>query len=304
MIALARKISPYMWLPVFQLMLIVCCFPCYGYQLMTQTTTYLKTEQEYLLLKPEYAVAQAQQDITENRIKLFFEDNSEYPTVLAIDESYTGRFPYNHVSIGQGCFDPINDEQGSHSYRKSYQQALQYGRLYNQAISAHFDSLQKQPISNSTGQLLENATTLFLGSPSDYVQAVMTLDDIHPLFGGRDVEVKGNGSVRIQCLSAQPGHGQLQSFENEFKLDAEDTQRLIAAFIENDFIAIELDENPQLTVDTAQPSLVLKNSKGETHRLTGWVTNLPPLSTSDMPVKPVERFDRIYREMLRIEHCR
>jgi hypothetical protein len=285
----------------FLLVIFTFSFSFSGSLLMAETTTFLKTETEFARLDPNQAVADAKRDIKEQSIKLFFEDRSEYPEILAIDGSITRQIPYTHISIGQGCLDPINDESCPLSYKESYQQALDYGRLYNQAIASHFELNSKAPSKENSSQQDANETALFLARSNDRAQVVMELSDIHPLFGGRNITVDGDGNARLKIVLFKKGDSNPDSYEFNVKLDSTDTRRLIAAFVDNNFVTLVLDENPQLDPDTARPTLIFRNSKGEIHRLTGWVVHLPPGPASHAERSPIERFDRIYKEMLRIE---
>lgn len=266
---------------------------------MAQTTTYLKTEREFAQLHPDHAIADAQQDIKEKTVKLFYQDRSEYPEILGIDQDFTRALPHVHISIGQGCLDPINDDSCPLSYRESYHQALLYGRLYNQTIASHFESNSTQREKIDSAPQVANQTADFLGQSSERARIVIELSDIHPLFGGRNISVNGEGDAQLQILLSS--NSKSDSFEYTVKLEPEDIQSLIAAFVDNDFVTLELDENPQLDPDTARPTLILRNANGETHRLTGWVIHLPPASASHSVRSPIQRFDSIYKEMLRIE---
>jgi hypothetical protein len=154
---------------IFYLLIIISVgFSFDGSLLMAQTTTYLKMEEEFARLHPDQAVADAQRDIKEQTIKLFFEDRSEYPEILAIDENLTRYVRYAHISIGQGCLDPINDDSCPVSYQESYLRALQYGRLYNQVIASHFESNSKAPGKSDSIQQDANETALFLARSPEH----------------------------------------------------------------------------------------------------------------------------------------
>ena len=243
---------------------------------------------EYNRYQHENALRDAELDITQGTIKIFYLDISEVPEPLAIDGDPEKLLSYKSVSIGIGCIDPINADDCPPEYRTAMENAISYGRDYNKAIARHFNLKLKQDHDR-----LPNSTFEFLGTPSDWHAVHMELRDIQPIHGGRDVWVDGSGNALVR--SVQTTAQGLEEKIYPLALDESAVARILETFIAQDFLSLDIPEQ-SAPPDQGRPEIILTNFRGQRHALEDWD---PPLPDSDPVV--VERFRSVYREFLRLE---
>jgi hypothetical protein len=128
-----------------------------------------------------------------------------------------------------------------------------------------------------------NATRAFLNKKSNRAGSLITLDDIQPMWGGRQIILTGSGQATIRIVE----HGLVER-RYEITISPVDLQRIFAAIIENDFLTIQPADRPGLP-DEARPKITLANAGGETHAVEKWAG-----------VKDA-RFDMIYVALVQLE---
>lgn len=109
-----------------------------------------------------------------------------------------------------------------------------------------------------------NATRAFLGPESDWAGAVMMLDDVQPLWGGRRIRVVGVGSATLSVVARG-----LRERRFLFVLEAAVTRALLDAFIAADFVTLRPPERPGIP-DEGRPTLTLMNACGERRTISKW----------------------------------
>lgn len=248
----------------------------------------LQKIKEYNRYQPENALRDAELDITQGTIKIFYLDIEELPEPLAIGGNLEKLLSYESVSIGIGCIDPINSDDCPPEYRTAMENALSYGRDYNKAIARHFNLELKQHHDR-----LPNSTLEFLGTPSDWHAVHMELRDIQPIFGGRDVWVDGSGSVLVRSVHTAPRG--LEEKIYPLTLDESAVTRILETFIAQDFLSLHIPEQ-SAPPDHGRPEIILTNFRGQRHEVASWD---PPLFGNDPVVE--QRFRTVYREFLRLE---
>lgn len=111
--------------------------------------------------------------------------------------------------------------------------------------------------------------------------AVLTLEDVQPLFGGMRVTLYGDGKIKV-VRSERGGERLAWEWEDRGRVGV--VWRLLLA---EDFLTIEPEERPGQP-DEARPSLTLRNHFGKSHTIAKWAGVQSP------------RFDRIYQALLAI----
>lgn len=241
----------------------------------------------------EYSVAMAAEDaardIEQGSPKLFYLDIWEVPELIAIDGEAGDLPEATHVSIGTGCTDSIHGGDIPPGYRDAMERALSYGVRYNQAIAGHYGlSLRQEP------DLLPSETFEFLGAYDDWPATRITLADIQPLFGGRQVWCSGDGTALVR--SVRPGD-QGDLIEQIYRLDLEpaDAERILLACLSQDFVTLTSAEQSALP-DHARPEIVLVNQRGQRHAVENWD---PPVPGGNAEAD--RRFTAVYGELRRLE---
>jgi hypothetical protein len=243
---------------------------------------------EYNRYQSENALRDAEFDINQGTIKIFYLDIEEVPEPLVIEGDPEKLLSHESVSIGTGCTDTVNSDDCPAEYRTAMGNAISYGTDYNKAIAGHFKLKLKQ-----YQDRLPNDTLEFLGTQSDWHAVHMELRDIQPMHGGRDVWVDGSGNVLVR--SVQTTAKGLEEKIYPLALDENAIERILEAFIVQDFVSLII---PELSAppDQGRPEITLTNFRGQRHALEDWD---PPLPESDPVV--TERFRSVYREFLRLE---
>ena len=261
-------------------------------------TVYCTTMDEYNRFDPDKAKEHAARDIRSGEISVFFLSTEEVPTPLLIEDELENLPPFMYVAIGGGCTDEINALDASDEYRAAFQRAVRYGELYNEAIARHFSVKQKSGPAPASQPLSINPTRAFLGAETGWDEIRMELKDIQGPFGGRDVTVSGTGRASVRVLRPGSGHSALEEKVYKIRLAHGAVKALVEAFIVNNFLALVLPDET-MEPDTGRPVITLVNGKGQSHTLAGWerTTIFPDADPKD----PIVRFDRIYKQLLRIE---
>lgn len=124
-----------------------------------------------------------------------------------------------------------------------------------------------------------NATEQFLGATTDWPKCSLQLHDIHPLFGGTDVLVKGDGSgtARVVKRPADTTY--------ELQLTPEESSALRQLLIAKNFVDLKIPERRGVP-DEARPQLILTNAAGKTFTLAKWANDKVPA------------FDYVYETLL------
>lgn len=247
---------------------------------------------EYQAYPSSEAAEEAGLDIERGEIKLFYLDVSEFPEIIAIDGEACKLPEAEHVSIGTGCIDYINCEDTPPGYREAMENALEYGKRYNRVIADHFHL----PLLHEE-DLLPSETLDFIGYPEDWKECRIELADNHPLFGGREIQVRGTGTVLVRSVRPdpdKPSQGLLERIYR-FNLEAKDIERIWRACLFNEFITLSSSSHPA-PPDHARPDVILINKQGERHCVDMWQ---PPVPGGDRDIET--RFGRVYRELIRLE---
>lgn len=242
-----------------------------------------RMSEEYNKYKPVNAARDAEADIASGTIKLFHLDVSEFPEPLVIDDDPKKLPPYTHVSIGGGCIDSLNSDDAAPEYRAAAQNALSYGISYNMVIARYY-KLKEKPCPDR----LPSSTLDFLDDPPDWNSVQVELHDIQPIFGGRDIWVSGTGMALVRSM-----RGREEIYR--VALEQKDIERLIAAFLKNDFLSLTIP-NQTAPPDHGRPGIVLINGSGQQHSLSSWA---PPIPGGDR--EAIRRFQAVYRQLLRLE---
>lgn len=245
---------------------------------------------EYAQYDPSKADKDVAHDIANATIKLFYIDLYEVPEILSIDERPESLPSHERVYIGTGCIDPYHSEDCSGEYRMAVDNALLYGRKYNEAIASHLKLK-----SNQDEKRVLNATQQFIGlNESGWNQYKIELSDIQPLFGGRRILIDG-GSGYLFLQTVRPCKQGLEQKNYTFWLEKDELEKIIAAFIENDFLSLS-DTEKKGVPDQATPTIILENFMGKVHSVWNWA---PPVKSGDGTVDV--RFHTIYSTLLRLE---
>jgi hypothetical protein len=94
---------------------------------------------EYNRYKPEHALRDAELDINQGTIKIFYLDIEEVPEPLVIEGDPEKLLSHKRISIGTGCTDTVNSGDCPDEYRTAMENAISYGTDYNKAIASHFN---------------------------------------------------------------------------------------------------------------------------------------------------------------------
>jgi hypothetical protein len=249
----------------------------------------------------EYRPAEARQDalreIERGALRLFYLDISEVPELLVIevdsDRPPAGTSPPTlpeaaRVDLGAACIDPIHGDDCPFSYREALTNAVRYGTEYNLTVARHFDLPTKD-----VPDPLPSPTLTFLGAPPDWTAAEVTLRDVQPLFGGRDIHLTGAERVCVRVV--RPGTEGLE--EHIFRWDAAGgtVARILRLCLDQDLVTIP-PPSQSAPPDHGRPAIILANRRGERQAIEGWD---PPLPGED-PVT-VRRFRTLYQQLLRFE---
>ncbi len=133
---------------------------------------------------------------------------------------------------------------------------------------------------------LQNPTARFLGDPTTFQQARLTLEDVHGLWGGRVVTVAGSGEAVVRTLSPAPWERRC-----EFRLEPDRVHELFALCVEQDLLSITFPARPTIRPDETRPVITLTNGAGTSHSVGCWAGD---------PRDP--RFETIYAALLQLEH--
>jgi hypothetical protein len=253
--------------------------------------TYEKSKvKEYSQYDPARVAKDVEQDIVNQSIKLFYIDLYEVPEVLSIDERPENFPSHQSVYIGTGCTDPYHSDDCAGEYRRVMDNALLYGRRYNKAVARH---LKLKLIEDAASSL--NATGQFIGvNESGWNQVKIELSDIQPLFGGRRILIDG-GSCYLFLQTVRPCKQGLEQKNYTLFLEKDEMEKIIGAFIENDFLSLR-DTEKKGVPDQATPTIILENFKGKVHSVWNWA---PPVRSGDGSND--DRFHAIYSTLLRFE---
>jgi hypothetical protein len=247
-----------------------------------------KKAREYSLYRAENATEDAERDIKQNALKLFYLDFEEVPELMAIAEEPNHLPSFQHIYIGMGCIDPVQSEDCPSVYRSALENALAYGVCYNRTIAARFGlKLKTEP------DYLPSETYDFLSLAGKWEHVQMELQDIQPLFGGRDIWVDGLGMALVR--SVRPISRGLEETIFRLSLKSSDTERLFHAFISKDFISLRTSDEPA-PPDQGRPTIILTNAGGRKHEVSYWDA---PMPGSDLVA--FERFQAVYKALLRLE---
>lgn len=83
-------------------------------------------------------IKDAQKDIKNNKIKIYFEAVGIVPIPLGLRGS-RDNWPNHQVEyIGGGCCDMTNSPECTNDYRQAHNDMVKYGTLYNKEIAQHF----------------------------------------------------------------------------------------------------------------------------------------------------------------------
>lgn len=109
-----------------------------------------------------------------------------------------------------------------------------------------------------------NATRTFLGDEARWSKVQIELNDVQPLWGGRNIRVKSNRHVVVQIVERG-----LQERRYEFEISESDWRQLLTALIDNDFVTIQPADRPGIP-DEARPTITLTNASNERHSVSKW----------------------------------
>jgi hypothetical protein len=132
-----------------------------------------------------------------------------------------------------------------------------------------------------------NATAAFLGGPDDQMRARIVLDDVHGLWGGRQVWVQANGPAGGRALVRRvpvPGHEQ----RSVVPVSADEVQGLLEAVLASDFLSIRFEPRP-IVPDETHAVITLTNRRGECASVAKWARDRHP------------GFEAVYAALLALE---
>ena len=114
---------------------------------------------------------------------------------------------------------------------------------------------------------MANTTQAFLGDLSTWRQAQVVLDDIHALWGGKRILVRGDGQTSITEVD-------LAQQEQVYRLDlgAERARSILNVCALNDVLGISFPERPRVP-DESSTRLGLTNSQAETRWVVHWAND-------------------------------
>lgn len=136
----------------------------------------------------------------------------------------------------------------------------------------------------------QNKTAEFLIHEYAWNKASLELRDVQPLFGGVTVRLPGWTGSEAYISQVEPG-GKENKYRLRLNWITKEKQEIIRLCIEHDFLTIQPEERPGIP-DEARPSLILTNSKGESHTVAKWA------GVAD------GRFDAIYHALLALTERR
>jgi len=119
------------------------------------------------------------------------------------------------------------------------------------------------------GQL---STAKFLGPDADWPKCSIQLRDVHPLHGGVDIDLQGDGACLIRIVGLPPKRRETKT---SLQLTQEQAQAFRTLCIQNDLIGLKIPVRPGIP-DEKQPSLILKNAAGQAFQISKWSGDKEP----------------------------
>ena len=110
-----------------------------------------------------------------------------------------------------------------------------------------------------------NATRRFLGDASTWGDASLALEDMHGLWGGRVIDIRGDGATDVRVYPVPQWERRY-----EFQLPPEEAQRLIELCIEHDLLSIAFPPRTRVYPDEARSTIHLVNAEGRKHSVACW----------------------------------
>ncbi len=152
--------------------------------------------------------------------------------------------------------------------------------------------------------IMKNETEKFLGDKENWSDIKMELQDIHGLWGGRNITVLGSGKATAQIVTPSVVPPQTVVDPNtsyglyqktyEFSIEDVELNSLIDLFIKNDFLTIDI-KNRLGIPDESKPKIVLTNPDGQYRAVEVWINDLQKNGSS------IKRFANIYGRFIGIE---
>lgn len=131
----------------------------------------------------------------------------------------------------------------------------------------------------------ENDTTRFLGDPSGWTGARLELADIHGLWGGCNVVLRGDGSCTITRVQ-QPPH---PDGTVEGRVAEAVARQVLEHCVAQDLLTIRFPARSSIVPDETHTQITLINAAGVRHTVGRWANDPPD-----------PRFTAIYTDLLRI----
>ncbi|GMV83119.1 MAG: hypothetical protein AMXMBFR7_43030 [Planctomycetota bacterium] len=119
------------------------------------------------------------------------------------------------------------------------------------------------------GQL---STAKFVGPDADWPKCLIQLRDVHPLHGGVDIDLQGDGACLIRIVGLPPKRRETKT---SLQLTQEQAQAFRTLCIQNDLIGLKIPVRPGMPGE-GRPSIVLKNAAGQTFQISKWSSDKEP----------------------------
>lgn len=119
------------------------------------------------------------------------------------------------------------------------------------------------------GQL---STAKFIGPDADWAKCSIQLRDVHPLHGGVDIDLQGDGACLIRIVGLPPKRRETKT---SLQLTQEQAQAFRTLCIQNDLIGLKIPVRPGIP-DEGRPGIVLKNAAGQTFQISKWSGDKEP----------------------------
>ena len=244
--------------------------------------------EEYSAYDQKLAATQAANDLAAGRTRLFWCCVSEVSDVLGLDPEL--ELP-NHetVYVGIGCLDETHEENCPEAYREALANAEAYGKLYNVEVARRLEF--RIPVV----PLDETATAVFVGPESGWDSVSVRLDDVVGPFGGRTILVEPDRPAVV--VTIKPSEGQLETKTHEVAITSKDRHRIVRSIVENNFLVLDIPAQ-QVLPDTPRPRITVTRPDGKERQQEASLVNTPPPMGDPTPQ---QRFQAVYREVLRLE---
>ncbi len=131
----------------------------------------------------------------------------------------------------------------------------------------------------------ENDSARFLGDPAEWAGARLELADLHGLWGGCNVVLRGDGGCTVTRVRQPP----LPDGTYEGRGAEAEAQAVLDRCIAQDLLTIRFPARSSIVPDETHTEITLINAAGARHTVGRWANDPPD-----------PRFTAIYTDLLRI----